>query len=87
MKKVLTVVRTFFLIATFFLIMMKFTTTHYNLIIVLATTETRLLLKPYKTKTIQMFFGMYIHFPFRTPVGCFSFYDNSLTTNRTGLSY
>jgi hypothetical protein len=46
----------------FFLIMMKFTTTHYNLIIVLATTETRLLLKPYKTKTIQMFFGMYIHF-------------------------
>lgn len=42
--------------------MMKFTTTHYNLVIVLATTKTRLLLKPYKTKTIQMFFGMYIHF-------------------------
>lgn len=42
--------------------MMKFTTTHYNLVIVLATTETRLLLKSYKTKTIQMFFGMYIHF-------------------------
>ena len=42
--------------------MMKFTTTHYNLVIVLATTETRLLLEPYKTKTIQMFFGMYIHF-------------------------